>query len=118
MSVTFFPIILFVVHFIYIQKKKKKYCKNKMKNTKKKKMEKKNLFACWCCDAMIGMVSVMSVSRYVMSTSGNQSRSFMYIQGLIPQNWPRQFRLPATYVFCGEIKLNSNLDACLKLGNT
>ena len=32
------------------------------------------------------MVSVTSASRY-------QRRPSMYIQGLIPRNWPRQFRL-------------------------
>ena len=32
------------------------------------------------------MVSVTSASRYVMSVSRYQSRSSMYIQGLIPQN--------------------------------
>ena len=49
------------------------------------------IFICFCY--CFGMVSVMSVSRYVMSVSLYQSRSLMYIRGLIPQNWPRQFRL-------------------------
>ena len=39
------------------------------------------------------MVSVMSASRYVRSASRYQSRPSMYILGLIPGNWPRQFRL-------------------------
>ena len=34
-----------------------------------------------------------SVSRYVTSASRYQSRHTMYIRGLIPRNWPRQFRL-------------------------
>ena len=33
-----------------------------------------------------------SESRYVMSASRYQSRSAMYIRGLIPRNWPRKFR--------------------------
>ena len=37
---------------------------------------------CYC----VGMVSVMSTSRYVTSASRYQSRSSMYIQGLIPRN--------------------------------
>ena len=40
-----------------------------------------------CC---VGMVSVMSKSRYVTSASRYQSRSSMYIPGLIPWNWLRQ----------------------------
>ena len=40
----------------------------------------------------VGMVSVMSASRYVTSAS-HQSRSSMYIRGLIPRYWPRQFWL-------------------------
>ena len=41
------------------------------------------------------MVSVTSTSRYVTSASRYQSRSsmYMYIRGLLPRNWPRQFRL-------------------------
>ena len=34
----------------------------------------------------VGMLSVKSASRY-------QSSSSMYIRGMIPQNWPSQFRL-------------------------
>ena len=43
------------------------------------------------------MVSVTSVSGYITSAScyhpSYQSRSLMYIPGLIQLNWPRQFRL-------------------------
>ena len=46
------------------------------------------------------MASVTPVSRYIMSASCNharyQSRSSMYIRGLIPGNfadWPKQYRL-------------------------
>ena len=42
-----------------------------------------------CC---VGMVSVTSEPRYVTSASHYQSRSSMYIRGLIPRKWPRQFR--------------------------
>ena len=49
----------------------------------------------------VNMVSVTSASRYITSASRYhpryQSRSSMYIRGLIPRNsrnWPRQFRLP------------------------
>ena len=44
---------------------------------------------CYC----VGMVSVAPASRY-------QSRHSMYILGLIPRNWPRQFRL-MVMVICG-----------------
>ena len=37
---------------------------------------------CYC----VGMVSVRSSSRYVTSVSRYQSRSSMYIRGLIPRN--------------------------------
>ena len=39
------------------------------------------------------MVSVISALRNVRSARGHQSRSSLYIRGLIPQNQPRQFRL-------------------------
>ena len=43
------------------------------------------------------MVSVMSASCYIASASRYhpryQSRSSMYIRGLILWNWPRQFRM-------------------------
>ena len=45
--------------------------------------------SCYC----VGMVSVTSASHYVKSESHYQSRSSMYIRGLIPLNWPKQFRL-------------------------
>ena len=49
------------------------------------------------------MVSVTLASRYIMSASRYhrryQSRSSMYIHGLIPRNWPRQFRL---LIPCGD----------------
>ena len=48
--------------------------------------------ACYC----VSMVSVTSASFYVMSLSHYQSRSSMYIWGLIPWNpqiWSKQFRL-------------------------
>ena len=35
----------------------------------------------------------------VTSASHNQSRSLMYIRGLIPRNWPRQFFLKGCCVF-------------------
>ena len=44
------------------------------------------------------MVAVTSVSRYVASASRYQSRSSMYICGLIPRNWTRQLRLVAIQV--------------------
>ena len=53
---------------------------------------------CYC----VGMVPVTSVSRYVTSGSRYQSRSSMYIRGLIPQNCTRQFQL-------GFVKLCSNV---------
>ena len=46
----------------------------------------KRLFCCNHTCYRVGMVSVTSSSRY-------QSRSLMYIRGLIPRNWPRQLRL-------------------------
>ena len=50
-------------------------------------------YTCYCGN----MLSVTSASRYIMSASRYhpryQSRSSMYIRGLIPRNWPRQFRL-------------------------
>ena len=44
--------------------------------------------SCYCID----MVSVTSALRYVTLAS-HESRSSMYIRGLIQRNWPRQFRL-------------------------
>ena len=48
---------------------------------------------CYC----VNMVFVTSASRYITSASRYhqryQSRSLMYIRGLIPRNWPRQFLL-------------------------
>ena len=41
----------------------------------------------------VGMVSATPASHYVSSLSRYQSRSSMYIRGLTPRNWPRQFRL-------------------------
>ena len=62
------------------------------------------LFCCnhtWYC---VGMVSVTSESRYVTTVSRYQSRSAMYIRGLILGNWQRQFRLlykrSVTYTEC------------------
>ena len=46
------------------------------------------------------MVSITSVSRYVKSALCYQSRSSMFIRGLIPRNWPRQFRLLMAYALC------------------
>ena len=40
-----------------------------------------------------GFFSVTSASHFVTSVSRFQSGSSMYIQGLIPRNWQRQFRL-------------------------
>ena len=51
------------------------------------------LFCCHHSYYCVGMVSVMSASRYVTSASRYQSKSSMFIRGLIPRNWPRQFRL-------------------------
>ena len=45
-----------------------------------------HLFCCNHTCYCVGMVSVMSLSRYVTSASRYQSRSSMYIQYLIPQN--------------------------------
>ena len=42
------------------------------------------------------MVSVTSESHNVTSASPYQRRSSMYIRGLFPQNWPKQFRLAGT----------------------
>ena len=50
---------------------------------------------CYC----VSIVCVTPASRYVTSASRYQSRSSIYIRGMIPrncmilQNWPRQFRL-------------------------
>ena len=52
------------------------------------------LFCCNYTSYCVGMVAVSSVSRYVISASRYQSRSSMYIRGLIPRIWPRQFQLP------------------------
>ena len=50
------------------------------------------------------MVSVTSASRYVTSQSRYQSRTSMYIRGLIPRNWPRQFRSVVTnLMYCCNI---------------
>ena len=80
---------------------------NKKKKQKKKKKKKRSLTSfivscgmlyrlfrcnrtCYC----IGMVSVTSASRYQRGPS-------MFIRGLIPRKWPRQFRLlcPCFYLF-------------------
>ena len=45
---------------------------------------------------MVGMVAVTSVLRYVTSASRYQSRSSMYIRGLIPRNWLRHYPLEVT----------------------
>ena len=66
---------------------------------------------CYC----IGMASVTSSSRYVASASRYQSRSPMYIQGLIPPNWPKQFRLldsKTTWII-----VHACLTLCMMLGN-
>ena len=55
-----------------------------------------------CCNHtcyFVGMVSVTPASRYVTSASCYQSRSSMYIRGLIQQNWPRRFGLNRKPVF-------------------
>ena len=45
-----------------------------------------HLFRCNQTGYYIGMVSVMSESQYITSASRYQSRSSMYIRGLIPLN--------------------------------
>ena len=50
------------------------------------------------CFAAITLVIVLATfcdltSHYLTSVTRYQSRSSMYIRGLIPRNWPRQFRL-------------------------
>ena len=69
---------------------KNRYCDILLK---KHKLHLKHLVECcshlFCCNQTwycVGMVSVMSASRYVTSASHYQSRSSMYIQGLITQN--------------------------------
>ena len=52
-----------------------------------------HLFCCNHTCNCVGMVTVMSASHYVTSASYYQSRSSMYIRGLIPWNGLRQFRL-------------------------
>ena len=42
------------------------------------------------------MVSETSTSHVVTSASHYQSRSSIYIRGLIPRNWPRQFRMTSS----------------------
>ena len=58
------------------------------------------LFCCSHTCYSVGMVSVISASRYVhvTSVSRNQSRASMYFRGLIPRNWPRQFRLDCKHM--------------------
>ena len=60
------------------------------------------LFCCnHTCDC-VNMVPVTSSSRYITSASHYhtryQSRSSMYIRGLIPRNWPWQFRLVCNHL--------------------
>ena len=50
------------------------------------------LFRCNTC-YYIGMVSATSALRYVTLAPRYESRPSMYIRGLIPRNWPMQFRL-------------------------
>ena len=65
-----------------------------------------SLFSCIQTCYCVGMVSVPSASRY-------QSRSSMYIRGLIPRIWPRQFRLEIIVDLCfgrHEVLLESKLN--------
>ena len=53
----------------------------------------------FCCNHFyycVGMVYVTSALHYATSASRYQNRSSMYIWGLIPRNWPRQFGLIAS----------------------
>ena len=55
------------------------------------------LFCCNHTCSCACIVSVAPASGYVTSTSRYQSRSSMYIWGLITQNWTRQFPLKPRY---------------------
>ena len=64
---------------------------------KKHKLHLSRLFCCNHTCYCVNMVSVASASRYITSASRYhpryQSRSSMFISGLILRNWPRQLRL-------------------------
>ena len=53
---------------------------------KKHKLHYNRLFCCNHTCHCVSMVSLISVSPYVTSASHYQSRSSVYIRGLIPQN--------------------------------
>ena len=64
---------------------------------KKHKLHLSCLFCCNHTCYCVNMVSMTSASHYITSAScyhpRYQSRSQMYICGMIPRNWPGQFQL-------------------------
>ena len=77
----------------YVFSKKYRYSYILLKKPKQYLVECFNrLFRCnQTCNVLVGIM--MSASCYVTSASHYQRRPLMYIRGLIPRSWPRQFRL-------------------------
>ena len=63
-----------------------KYCNGDILLEKNMNFIYSRLFCCNHTCYCVGTVSVTSASHYVMSASHYQSRSSMYIRGLIPRN--------------------------------
>ena len=79
------PLFLFIYVFIYYLFIYEFAIKYRYILLKKHKLHYNHLFCCnhTCC----GMVSVALAFRYLTSASCYQSRSTMYIRGLIPRNF-------------------------------